>query len=175
MKINVNNIKLVKLSYQYKQQLFDMMNEWIVYGREFIPYSIFKNDYHNFDYYINNLEVHEESNGIVPNSTFFCLDVDRNIFVGAVDIRHYLNESLFKTGGHIGVGIRPSERKKGYATAIIRLAIDECKKLNIKEVLMTCNKNNTGSVKSIINNGGILENEIINNENIEQRYWIKLQ
>ena len=174
MTTNINNIKLVKLSYQYKQQLFDMMNEWIAYRKEFIPYSIFKNNYHDFDYYINNLEVHEELHGIVPNSTFFCLDIDRNIFVGAVDIRHYLNEKLLKIGGHIGVGIRPSERRKGYATAMICLALDECKRLNIKQILMTCNKKNVGSVKSIINNGGILENEIINNGNIEQRYWIKL-
>ncbi len=84
----------------------------------------------------------------------FCLDKDRNIFVGAVNIRHVLNDALLRGSGHIGDGIRPSERRKGYATAMIALALEECKKLGIKKVLMTCDKNNIGSAKSIINNGG---------------------
>ena len=104
----------------------------------------------------------------------FCLDKDRNIFVGAVNIRHVLNDALFKAGGHIGDGIRPSERRKGYATAMIALALEECKKLGIKKVLMTCDKNNIGSAKSIISNGGVLENEIEEDGHIEQRYWIQL-
>ena len=124
---------------------------------------------------INNLDTKEETeNGWVPDTTLFCLDKDRNIFVGAVNIRHYLNDALLKTGGHIGDGIRPSERRKGYATAMIALALDECKKLGIDKVLICCNKENIGSAKSIINNGGILENEIEVDGHIEQCYWIKL-
>jgi predicted acetyltransferase len=133
-----------------------------------------RNDYHNFDYYLNNLEIKEELGGRVPDSTFFCLDIDRNIFVGAVNIRHYLNESLLFDGGHIGDGIRPSERRKGYATAMIELALVECRKLGIKKVLMVCDKDNIGSKKSIINNGGVLENEIISDGVIQQRYWINI-
>ena len=122
-----------------------------------------------------NLDTKEnDESGWVPDTTLFCLDKDRNIFVGAVNIRHVLNDALLKTGGHIGDGIRPSERRKGYATAMIALALDECKRLGIKKVLMTCDKNNIGSAKSIINNGGILENEIEADEHIEQRYWIQL-
>ena len=104
----------------------------------------------------------------------FCFDKDRKIFVGAVNIRHYLNDALLRSGGHIGDGIRPSERRKGYATAMIALALEECKKLGIEKVLMTCDKNNIGSVKSIVRNGGVLENEIEDDGHIEQRYWIQL-
>ena len=58
---------------------------------------------------------------------------------------------------------------------MIRLALDECRKLGIDRVLMTCAKDNIGSAKSIMNNGGILENETENSEGvIEQRYWIDL-
>ena len=121
------------------------------------------------------LEIKEERNGRVPDSTFFCLDVDRNIFVGAINIRHYLNESLLYTGGHIGDGIRPSERRKGYATAMIGLGLEECKKLGITKVLMTCDKDNIGSAKSIMNNGGILEDEVVEDGVVEQRYWITLK
>lgn len=168
------NIKLVKLSQEYKHQLFEMMDEWFSIEQRFSPYMIRRNDYHNFEYYLENLEIKKETNGRVPDSTFFCLDIDRNIFVGAVNIRHYLNDDLFINGGHIGDGIRPSERRKGYATFMIRLALEECKKLGINRVLMVCDKDNIGSAKSIINNGGILENEVIIDGVIEQRYWIEL-
>ena len=168
------NIKLVKLSHEYKKLLTDMMDEWLAVEQNFSPYMIRRNDYHDFDYYLENLEIKQETNGRVPDSTFFCLDLDRDIFVGAVNIRHYLNDELLFTGGHIGDGIRPSERKKGYATAMIALALEECKKLEINKVLMTCDKDNIGSAKSIMNNGGVLENEVIDDGVVEQRYWITL-
>ena len=137
------NIKLVKLTAEYKKQLTDMMDEWLAVEKDFSPYAIRKNDYHDFEYYLENLETKEgEKPGLVPDSVYFCLDIDRNIFVGAVNIRHYLNESLYKSGGHIGDGIRPSERRKGYATAMIGLALEKCKELGINKVLMTCDKTN---------------------------------
>ena len=168
------NLKLVKLSEQYKTQLLDMMDEWTASGEEIVPGSIEKNDYHDFEQYLNSLEVLKDDGTRVPDSTFFCLDTDHNIFVGAVNIRHYLNERLLLNGGHIGDGVRPSERRKGIATRMIGLALLECKKLGIQEVLMVCDKDNIGSAKSIQNNGGILENEVIVDGVVEQRYWIKL-
>lgn len=167
-------LKLVKLSEEYKDQLFEMMDEWTAADEKIMPYAIRKNDYHNFEYYLENLELKEEVDGIVPDTTFFCLDEERNIFVGAVNIRHYLNEALLLNGGHIGDGIRPSERRKGYATKMIGLALEECKKMGIDKVLMVCDKNNIGSAKSIMNNGGVLENEVVVNGVTEQRYWITL-
>lgn len=167
-------LKLVKLSEQYKDQLFEMMGEWTAANEKIVPYAIRKNDYHNFEYYLDNLEIKEEIDGEVPDTTLFCLDVDRNIFVGAVNIRHYLNEAMLLNGGHIGDGIRPSERRKGYATKMIGLALEECKKLGIDKVLMVCDKNNIGSAKSIMNNGGVLENEVVVDGITEQRYWITL-
>lgn len=168
-------IRLVKLSEQYKDQLFEMMDEWTRVDEKIVPYAIRKNDYHDFEYYLENLEIKEEMDGKVPDTTLFCLDEDRNIFVGAVNIRHYLNEAMLLNGGHIGDGIRPSERRKGYATKMIGLALEECKKLGLDKVLMVCDKNNVGSAKSIMNNGGVLENEVVVNGVTEQRYWIDLR
>lgn len=168
-------LKLLKLDYTHKNQLFDMMDEWSSTDEKIIPYSIQRNDYQDFDKYIKGFE--EEENGIpgfVPGTTLFCMDIDRGIFVGAVNIRYYLNESLLLNGGHIGDGIKPSERRKGYATEMIGLALDECRKIGLDKILMVCDKGNIGSAKSIINNGGILENEIEIDGNIEQRYWINL-
>ena len=107
---------------------------------------------------------------------FFLLDVDRNILLGAVNIRHYLNDYLLQYAGHIGDGIRPSERRKGYATEIIRLALIECRKLKISKVLMVCDKSNIASAKSIIKNGGILENEFLDEDGeVQQRFWIDIE
>ena len=87
-----------------------------------------------------------------------------------------LNPKTIKNIGHIGDGVRPSERRKGYATEMIRLALKECENLGIDRVLMVCYKDNIGSRKSIIHNGGILENEIpAENGKIDQRYWITLK
>lgn len=173
------SIKLIKGSYEYKEQIIDMLKEWKEYNDTHevnrSPWAIFKNNYDDFDYYLSNLETREPKDGLVPDSTFFCLDEERNIIVGAVNIRHCLNEHLLAHGGHIGDGIRPSERRKGYAVQMIGLALEECKKMGIKKVLMVCDKDNIGSAKSIIKNGGILENEQIENGKTEQRYWIDLE
>ena len=173
------NIELIKPTIQHKELLIDMLIEWkndiVQNNTNSSPWKIFANDFHDFEYYIEHLDTTEEKDGWVPDTTLFCLDKDRNIFVGAVNIRHYLNENLLKTGGHIGDGIRPSERRKGYATAMIALALEECKKLGIKDVLMCCGKENVASAKSIVRNGGVLENEVEEDGHIEQRYWIHLQ
>ena len=173
------NIELIKPTLQHKELLIDMLTEWkndiIQNNTNSSPWKIFSNDFHDFEYYIEHLDTTEDlSDGWVPDTTLFCFDKDRNIFVGAVNIRHYLNENLLRTGGHIGDGIRPSERRKGYATAMIALALEECKKLGIHDVLMCCGKNNVASAKSIVRNGGVLENEVEDDGHIEQRYWIRL-
>lgn len=165
-------LKLVRLESKYKKQLFDMLDEWHRAGEKIVPCAIGKADYHDFEAYCSSLEVKDNRPDLVPDSTFFCLDEDRNIFVGAVNIRHYLNESLLLNGGHIGDGVRPSERRKGIATQMIHLALLECKNLGIENVLMVCDKENIGSAKSIMKNGGVLENEINLDGVIMQRYWI---
>lgn len=167
-------LRLVKISEQYRTQLYDMMEEWNKTGEKIIPYAIRRLDYHDFRNYMDHLEVKDTKDGLVPDSTFFCLDEERDIFVGAVNIRHYLNEALLLNRGHIGDGVRPSERRKGIATQMIGLALKECKKLGIDRVLMVCDKENIGSAKSIQNNGGVLENEVTVNGVVEQRYWIEI-
>lgn len=166
------NLKLVQLEEQYKAQLVDMMDEWSQTGEKIIPYAIRKNDYHDFALYLAGLD--EREDGEVPGSTYFCLDVERNIFVGAVNIQHFLDDALLVDGGHIGDGVRPSERRKGVATQMIGLALEKCKELGIHKVLMVCDKDNIGSAKSIQNNGGVLESEIAMDGEIVQKYWIDL-
>lgn len=112
----------------------------------------------------------------IPSTVFLGVRKSDNKVVGMLQIRHKLTEKLYFNIGHIGDGVRPSERRKGYATEMIRLALEECKKLGINKVLMACNKENVASAKSIMKNGGILENEVISEDGeIDQRYWISLE
>ena len=167
-------LKLVKLTRENHPLAVDMLDEWAATGEKIVPWAIRIVDWHDFDTYFPSLEFTEPTETFVPCSTFFCLETDSGRFVGAVNIRHYLNESLLLNGGHIGDGVRPSERRKGVATRMIALALEECRKLGINRVLMVCDKENIGSAKSIINNGGVLENEVIVDGVTEQRYWIQL-
>jgi len=172
-------LKLIKLTEEYKDELIGMIEEWKADQEQnhtdCSPWAIFRNDCHDFDYYLEHLENKSTTGGWVPDSVFFLLDDERNRLLGAVNIRHYLTDALLKDGGHIGDGIRPSERRKGYATKMIHLALGECRKLGIDRVLMICNKDNIGSARSIIRNGGVLENEITGSDgSVLQRYWIQL-
>ena len=179
-----SNIKLVKASKEYQVQIEEMLLEWKKYNNEHpdantSPWAIFQN-YNSFDQYLyllNEAPKYYEQNGssLVPDSTFFALDEDRNIMVGAINIRHYLNERLLNRGGHIGDGVRPSERRKGYGTIIVKLALEECKKLGINKVMMSCDKDNEGSRRTIIKNGGIYDCDLVEDDgSIIERYWIKL-
>ena len=166
-------LTLIKLTEEYRPQLNDMMDEWTSAEERITPWAIGKCDYHDFPAYLASLEIRESDGKHVPDSTFFCLDTDRNIFVGAVNIRHFLNERLLRDGGHIGDGIRPSERGKGYGTKMVALALEECDRLGIRDVLMCCNRDNIASARTIIKNGGIFENEVTDGDTTIQRYWIK--
>ncbi|WMM23285.1 GNAT family N-acetyltransferase [Tissierella sp. MB52-C2] len=112
--------------------------------------------------------------GLVPSTTYLVISTDDGRLVGMVDIRHRLDDQILKVGGHIGGSVRKSERQRGYGTEMLSLALEECKRLKIKEVLITCNKDNIASAKTIINNGGKLENELQEGDTIFQRYWITL-
>lgn len=166
-------LKLVKLERKYIPELSDMMEEWTAAGEKIIPLAIRKTDWRDFDAYAESIEVKEGDDRLVPDSTFFCLDTDRNIFVGAVNIRHRLNAGLLRSGGHIGDGIRPSERGKGLGTSMIALALEECDKLGIKDVLMCCDDDNIASARTIEKNGGVLENKVTYDDGTVRRYWIK--
>ena len=78
--------------------------------------------------------------------------------VGRIGIRHKLNDFLFHEGGHIGYFVRPSRRAKGFATEMLKqiLETDLAKKISI--LLLTCDEGNFASEKTILNNGGQLEN-----------------
>ena len=112
--------------------------------------------------------------GLVPSSTYLGVREKDNYIVGMIDIRHYLNEYLTQVGGHIGYGVRKTERNKGYAKQMLKLALEKCKELKIKKVLITCDEDNIASEKVILSANAKLEDiRNVDGEN-KKRFWIEL-
>lgn len=80
-------LKLVKAELRYQKEITEMLDEWYGTREKIVPYAIRRLDYHDFENYYKNLDVTNTSGVFVPTSTFFCLDEDRNIMVGAVNIK----------------------------------------------------------------------------------------
>lgn len=114
--------------------------------------------------------------GWVPDTQLLCVRNCDHRLVGMVDIRHTLNEAILNFFGSIGYSVRHSERRKGYATAQLALAKEICRSMGMEKILISCYKINTASAKTIQRNGGVLENEVVDERNGEilQRYWITL-
>jgi len=169
--------KLSEPTLEMWKEYNDYIGEWEKSGEKIVPYAASRSraSYQDLlncwkDQATN--KAYEE--GFVPASLYFLIDENMRIY-GALHIRHELNDYLLSYGGHIGYGIRPSERKRGYATKMLSLSLPIVEKLGIKKALVTCDKENIASAKTIINNVGLLENEVIEDGEVTQRYWINIK
>ncbi|MFE5805291.1 GNAT family N-acetyltransferase [Streptomyces sp. NPDC056491] len=95
-------------------------------------------------------------------------------YLGAIDLRHHLNGFLLDAGGHIGYGIRPSARRRGLATWALAAVLHEARLMGMDRVLLTCDPDNEGSVRTIEGNGGVLEDVRETLIGPKRRYWIDL-
>jgi predicted acetyltransferase len=102
--------------------------------------------------------------------------MDGETWIGMLTLRPQINEQFLHTGGHIGYVIRPSKRRSGYGTALLRLGLDKARERGLERVLLTCNETNIGSRKVIEANGGQFENAVVveGQEDKQLRYWIRL-
>lgn len=172
----LNQLSLIKPTVDLKEEYLSFYDEWLESKEDMVPWVI-KKDPSNFEAMVQFLQDNEQGcnlpEGWVPDSTFWLINQDKRI-LGVVNIRHRLTEILLNSGGHIGYGIRPSERRKGYATKLLSLALEKSKELGIRKALVLCNEDNTGSFKTIINNGGIPDSDYIEEDgNVIKRFWIE--
>lgn len=159
-------MNLEKPSMKWKNEHLTYIAEW---GESKLSPRSFRLTDSSYAQYLKRLAVLEA--GKIPTSNYFLVNDDR--ILGMVTIRHSLNEYLWNVDGHIGCSIRPSERRKGYATKILSEAMKITDELGIDDVLITCNEDNIGSAKAILNNGGV-EAEPFKEEhgNVIRRFWI---
>lgn len=113
---------------------------------------------------------------LVPSTQYIYVRESDSKVVGVIQIRHCFNEFLEKYAGHIGYSVCPTERRKGYAMQMLRLALPECKALGLDRVLISCVEGNEGSKRTILRNGGVYESTVFEpGEGVYlERYWIDL-
>ena len=117
--------------------------------------------------------------GYVPSEVFLAVRTEDDKVVGIMDYRHPLSPFLLQYGGNIGYSVLPSERRKGYASEMLKSMLDICRRFGEEKVLLTCDPANIASRRTIQKNGGQLENEVIDEAGLSesgmiQRYWITL-
>ena len=152
----MEELRLVRPSLEHKKLYEEMMDEWEAFGGRLNPGALRR--YNRAEQknvtYEKWLEWVEEDRRTVQELFFLMGD---NKILGAISIRYKCTD----VDGHSGFGIRPSERKKGYATKMLSLALPIMKDYGINPVVISCAKDNPGSAKTIQNNGGIFIREVV--------------
>ena len=112
--------------------------------------------------------------GWVPNSSYWLVRGGR--ILGTCGLRHRLTEALRDYGGHVGYTVRPSERRRGHGTLMLKLVLEKARQLGIRRVLITCDRHTLASARVIRKNGGVLDSEGYSPRagRVTQRYWIDL-
>ncbi len=171
--VGLQNISLIEPTEEWKTEFLAMAQELQAAGDE-----RYKSALENFPVYLE--QVLDCARGIklntdrVPENEFWLVDDGK--VVARSKLRHRLNPALEDEGGHIGYGVRPSERQKGYGTLILKLTLEKAKDLGLDKVLLTCDTDNIASAKIIEKNGGKLAEQAVSNKNSKQisRYWIEI-
>ncbi|RSD28847.1 GNAT family N-acetyltransferase [Mesobacillus subterraneus] len=170
------NVFLAKPSVELEKEYLEFYEEWKASGEDMIPWVIEKepSDFAGMvQFLMNNENGVDLPEGWVRDSTYWLVN-ESNAVLGVVNIRHALTEKLLNCGGHIGYGIRPSERRKGYATKILAYSLEKTKELGIEKVLVVCDADNVASERTILRNGGKEDASFTEeNGNVVKRFWIE--
>ncbi|MCC3374674.1 GNAT family N-acetyltransferase [Cohnella sp. REN36] len=171
-------VRLARPTTDLREEYVSFYREWLASGEDMVPWVI-ERDPTDFAAMVRFLLDNEKGEhlpeGWVPDSTFWLVGSSGRV-LGAVNIRHRLTDKLLQSGGHIGYGIRPSERRKGYATRLLSLTLEMTRSWGWDRVLVVCDADNIASERTIVNNGGVPDASYIEeNGNVVKRFWIDLR
>ena len=172
-------MKLIEPTIEYKEQIRAYRQEFLVSGSSMDGTGSLRrieDPKEWIEFCENSKKIETVPDGLIPATQYIFVRKEDDKIVGMLQIRHYFNDYLEKYGGHIGYSVAPSERRKGYASQMLKTALPKCKELGIDNVLITCIDNNEGSRKTILANGGVYESSVYEpNEKVNlERYWINL-
>jgi predicted acetyltransferase len=171
-------LMLAEPDMRFERAYHDMMAEWAATGEKPMPWPL-QEDASDFAALLERLRGasrgEDVPKGYAPSSTWYAVDDETGVMVGAVNIRHWLAADM-GYWGHIGFGVRPSLRRQGHASAMLAMALEKCAEMGMSQALAACYKDNTGSAKTILKNGGVLKRELPDPRNgrIIQQYWINI-
>lgn len=175
----MNTVELRHLTINDQDQFYDVLNESWEKNFDFAHYweSVAHKNYDTFIKVVPEFSIGKHiPKDHVPCTFLFAFNNEGKL-VGRTSIRHSLNDYLLQVGGHIGYGVAPKYRKKGYATSILKetLSYVRTNLPSLEKVLLTCDEDNIASRKTIEKNDGILENIITTpNGAGKARYWITI-
>lgn len=174
----LSELILVEPTKNMENYAMEYRNDYLLHGETHINGSCGFMNYSNYNEWLEKvITAHNQETSFlkVPATTYFTVRKTDCKIVGSIQLRHELTEDLRKRGGHIGYGICPTERKKGYGSEQLSLVLAKAKELHIPRVMISCDKDNITSAKVAINNGGKLEWEGYDEEDgLIQIYWIDL-
>lgn len=173
----MNDLILVKPSKELEKSILEYRQEYYDFGETNVNGSCGIAYYNDFNEWINivlSIEKDKLSIDHVHASTFFSVRKSDNKIIGSIQLRHFLTEDLEKHGGHIGYGIRPTERKKGYGKQQLLLVLDIAREMKLPKVMISCDKDNIASSRTAISCGGILTCENYYKDVEQQIFWINL-
>lgn len=173
----MDELVLKEPSKEFEAAAMALITEYLENGEDHINGTSGIMRYGSYDEWLNIILARGKgttAHGVAASTYFTVRKCDGKI-IGTIQLRRELDADLAKHGGHIGYGIRPSERKKGYGNQQLRLVLEKAKELGLDKVMISCNKSNTASAKVITDNGGILTYEGPDEEyGMIQIYWISL-
>lgn len=174
----MEKFRLVRPTLEYKNQAIEYIEELKQNNSSINGAGGLEKYLENYEGWLEKLE--KDRNAIitedkVPAETLFLVRENDNKIIGMINMRLALNEKVKKHYGHIGYSIRPTERRKGYNKINLYLGLLVCQKYGLKKVMLTCDKENLGSAKTIQYFDAELEKEFYDEEIfhcVKQHYWI---
>ena len=156
----MDRINLVKPNRDLEQQAIDYKQEHFESGENIISGSELWDKTESYSEWLEAVTKNTNKDTVNPSwvvtDTFFAVRESDNKVLGVISFRHELNDFL-KDFGHIGYSVRPAERKKGYATEMLKLILEVAKEVGLSQVQLSCEKANVPSIKTIAKNGGVYE------------------